>query len=43
MDTRCAMVCVLDVCAVRLLGWMKVESVAIAVDFDGICHIQPVI
>ena len=28
---------------VRLLGWMKVESVAIAVDFDEICHIQPVI
>ena len=28
---------------VRLLGWMKVESVAIAVDFDEISHIQPVI
>ena len=24
---------------VRLLGWMKVESVAIAVDFDEICHV----
>ena len=39
----CGVVCVLHVYEVRLLGWMKVESVAIAVDFDGICHVQPVI
>ena len=43
MDTRCGVVCVLHVYVVILLGWMKVESVAIAVDFDGICHVQPVI
>ena len=43
MDTRCGVVCVLHVYVVILLGGMKVESVAIAVDFDGICHVQPVI